>query len=893
MDDIIPPSDIQSRGVVMRKNIFVLLLMAVCVLFIISFQSCKAANFLGYLISPDAPLYNGPVKLDGLSAPVEVVFDTHAIPHVKAQRDDDLLYAVGYLHARERLFQMELLRRVSYGRLSELFGNHPDETGSFFRDTLAVDRWMRTAGLGQMGEKLAERMNAHDRRLGDAYVAGINTFIRMGNLPIEFDMLETRPEPWTVGNVMAIVRLNGWGLSLNMQFEMIRLILESEIGEEKTREIFPPFMDHPGPYIIEKSDRDYSKLWRRDENGQVVWLDDDGLASPPSEGGDNAVPAEIKNLPGKQGRLDIQDTEEYGKSATGILASYAAAFDNARYIFNADASNNWVVGPSRSKSDKPILANDPHLMHTVPATFYAMHLSMPGLDVIGVTLPGTPVIVLGHNRNIAWALTTTFADTQDIYLEKIDPENPNRYLTSSGSEEFRVERQDIKEKLEDGSYRTHTLNLRHTRHGVVLNDAVPSLDKKLPILALRTTMDEMSSGDLDAAMRVAWAKDLDEFRSALSSWSAPIQNWVAADDSGNIGYFPAGLIPIREGYDGSKPVPGWKNEYEWKGFIPYGRLPQMWNPPSAKIVTANNKVLPPEDYPYTFALDVMSGYRSARISEMLDEQPKWSAEDLRRMQMDVHCKQADRLMPPLIAALEKAGLQGKEKEAFDILKSWNREADIESVGASLFHASYREMWELSLKDDLSDDLYKLLNTVQLEYGFFDRIWDQYPSAAIFDRKDTPEKEGRDELLPLAFRQALAKLSANYGDDIKGWKWGSVHVMAFQHPFGSVPVVGRFFNPDPKPSPGSSETVWVTGGMWREKGYLFPVEYGPAFRHVVDLADIANGGFVIDVGQSGWPQTDNYTNGYEDWYAGRQWSVSMNEEQYSQNAQGVMLLMPAN
>jgi len=864
---------------------------SLCALFLISFQSCKAAGFIAYLISPDAPAYNGVLKLDGLSAPVEVVFDAYAVPHVKAQREDDLFFATGYLHARERLFQMELLRRVSYGRLSELFGNHPDETGSFFRDTLAVDRWMRVAGLGQMGDKLADRMNAHDRRLGEAYVAGINAFIRKGNIPIEFDMLEIRPEAWTVGNVMAIVRLNGWGLSLNMQFEMLRLILESEIGKEQTEEIFPSFMDHPGPYIVERSDRDYRKLWKRDESGQVVWLDEDGLESAPSGDKGDETPAELKNVPKKQGRLDMNDSKDYGRSAASILASYAEAFDDARYIHNADASNNWVIGPGRSKSGKPILANDPHLMHTVPATFYAMHLSMPGLDVTGVTLPGTPVVVLGHNRNIAWALTTTFADTQDLYLEKIDPENPDRYMTPSGAEAFRVEEQEIREKLEDGSFRTHTLKLRYTRHGVVLNDAVPSMDGKLPVIAMRSTMDEMSSGDLDAAMRVAWAKDLEEFRDALRGWTVPIQNWVAADDGGNIGYFPAGLVPVREDFDGSRPVPGWSGEYEWKGFIPYERLPQLWNPPSGRIVTANNKVLPPQDYPYTFALDVMSGYRSARIAEMLDSQPKWSADDMRRMQTDVHCKQADRLLPMLLAVLGKAALQGREKEAFEILKVWNREADIESVGATLFHSTYREMWELTLKDDLSDDLYRLLNTIQLEYGFFDRIWELYPSSAIFDRKNTPEKETRDDLLLPAFRQALDKLSANYGEDVKSWKWGRVHVMAFQHPFGSVPVAGRFFNPEAKPAPGSNETVWVTGGMWREKGYLFPVEYGPAFRHVVDLADISEGGFVIDVGQSGWSRTPNYSNGFEDWYAGRLWKVSMNEDRYRQNAQGVMLLVP--
>lgn len=816
---------------------------------------CQPWIFISYRIRPNPPPYQGEMRLEGLHSPVTAVFDQFAIPHIEAQAEGDLYFTVGYLHARERLFQMELLRRASLGRLAEVFGNKADKKNLIFTDTLAIDRWMRTIGFGRVAGQAVEGMDPESRAVVEAYVAGVNAHIQSGELPIECKLLKFKPEPWEASHVVAVARLIGWGISFNHVQELIRYLLRAELSADQQMEIFPP-LEHPGPYIIPREEKDYRKISAQGTDAHTI--------PPPYT--------------------------QWREAAQQVLAGLTDLRQLVWAIVPPEASNSWVLGPSRTASGKAILANDPHLHHTAPGLFYAMHLKAPEIDVIGATLPGTPAILLGHNRHLAWALTTTFADTQDIYLEKVDPEDPGRYVTLHGSEPFQIENHIILEKRKWGGNGEHPFRLRFTSHGPVLNDALEAkLPRETPLLALRSTM-EPEAGDLLTLALLAKAKNVDDFKKACQSWSLPVQNWVVADSEGHIGYCPVGKIPKRRGWDGTLPVPGWTREFEWDGYMPLDELPQLFDPASEMIVTANNQVLPASDYPYPFSFDAIPAYRAERIIEMLNEKERWTAEEMRRIQMDVYVKQADRLLPSLLAAVEGVQLSGVEKRALEQLKGWDRFADMKSIGASVFFATYRMAWELTLKDDLSPMLYQLILMNVSCHGFFDRLWAEVPQAKIFDLKDTPAKETRDDILVAAFRAAVKKLRSKFGPDLAKWQWGELHHLTFKHPFGSQGLLAGAFNVGPISLAGARETVWAAAFGWGDD-LSFPVLWGPVFRHMYDFGAPEQSGFVLDLGQSGWPGTPHYQNALPDWKEGRLWPASMEGGEYGKKALGILKLTP--
>jgi penicillin amidase len=821
---------------------------------------CAASRFMAYRTSPDGPGYAGDFALRGLDGRVRIVFDEHAVPHVEASSRHDLAFALGYLHGRERLFQMDLLRHLAYGRMSELFGNHRGEGGGLFTDTLAMDRFFKVAGIGRAGDRLAARLPEESRAMIEAYVSGINAYVYTGLAPIEHRLLDAVPGLWTTGNVVAVARLNAWMLSENLATELIRYVLRAELGPERQQDIFP-VIEHPGPAIVERGDHDY-----RGEQGTA--------GTGTGTGTDTVAEGEWRG------------------AAEAVLEALADVRDRVAPLSPPDASNNWVIGPGRTASGKPILANDPHLSHQAPGTMYLVHLKAPGVDVAGVTLPGAPAVVLGHNRHFAWAATTTFADVQDVYLEKVDPSDPGRYLAPGGAEPFRTVRDDVVER--DGSSLVrHPFTVRYTRHGPVLNDAVDParLPKDSSLLAVKWTLEE-EADDIAVMWKLATAGSVADFREAMKGWAVPLQNWLAADDQGHIGYFPAGRVPIRRGWDGTMPVPGWTGEFEWDGFIPYDELPQLWDPPSGRIVTANNKVVPPGDYPWPFSLDAAAGYRAARIARTLDAKAKWTADDVRRLQTDVHVEQADRLLPPLMDALATESFGPLERAAYDRLAKWDRVAGVDSVGMTVYWATYRMAWGLALDDDLPRFAAALVHTFQYSYAFFDRLWAEQPHAKVWDARGTPGVEDRDAILRAAFRKGVEALAANYGHDLKEWRWGRVHTIEFRHPFGGDVMTRGTFNVGPAPLPGYRDTVWNAGGAFWEGPFACAVEHGPVFRHVIDFGDPQAGGMVVDLGNSGWPATAHYADGFDAWRDGRLWKVGMDPAEYTPRSIGALVLVPA-
>lgn len=842
----------------------------VAVVFVLaaSVAGCELWDLAKYTWRPVEPERTGEFAIEGVREPISIVFDRFDIPHIDARNDADLFFAIGYLHGRERLFQMTTLRALASGRLCELFGNQKivegPETDSVFPDLLTTDKWFRIAGLRRHAERAATQLSGDDLAAANAYVAGVNAAAAREPLPIEFTLLGVSPEPWTLADVWTVARLQAWALQTNMAQELMRLLMAAELGEDIARETYP-LHDSPGPHIIERSDRDYreeSKTWAAAPAAKATTQPSASIASAYR---DAALAA--------------------ARIETGVRFAWGMALPAA--------SNSWTLGPSRTKSGGALAANDPHLQHTAPATFYLVHQHTGDLDAIGATIPGVPFIVLGRNRDVAWTATTTFADMQDLYLEKIDPANAGNYITPTGPAPFEIEQQTIRVKRESGDgFDEIPLAIRHTRHGPVISDAAANLPRDAEhAIALRSTMDDAGAmGDVLAMKSLARARNVAEFRAAYTHIEVPVQNWMAADRHGAISYFPAGRVPIRDGWDGTTPVPGWTDEYEWRGWIPVDRLPQIENPASGRIVTANNKVVPIDDYPWPFSNDPMPAYRAARIVEMIDAAPKHDVADVARMQVDTYVKQGERLRPSLVAALMNDQWNAREAAALAKLRDWNLRADANEIGAAVFFATYRQAWRMTLADDLSPAVFDLVTQALYAYGFFDRLWDEIPNARVFDVKSTPQKETRDDILRAAFRAAVAELGEAFGDDVNAWTWGRMNQLTFEHPMGSAAPLTSLVNVGPRPIPGALDAVFAEAGLFLGKGKI-KVNYGPVFRMVHDFGDPDAGGMVLDLGQSGRPGTSTYANGVEPWSRGELWPVSMDSAKYNDGALGTLTMGP--
>lgn len=822
------------------------------IIFLLFICSCKTVHYVTYNISPNSPSLDDKIFSQNIRGEVKIVFDRFFIPHIEATDDHDAFYALGYVHAMERLFQMEIMKRFAYGRIAETFGNIRLGSDSIFVDAVTQDVWMRTIGLWRAAEVSIKDADPESLRIAEAYCAGINDYIKSGDTQIEFKLLDIKPEVFKPVHLIAIGRITAWSLSVNHIQELIRFLLKTELGDDQQKELFPP-MNYKGVPIVDK------------------WMTERERAKEEDYGYGDYRP------------------EEYYRTALDILDGLVRLDTVSSMILPKAASNNWVVSGTRTESGFPILANDPHLRHSAPSIFYAVHIKTQTLDVMGVSIPGTPVIILGHNRNIVWGATNTFADVQDIYFERLDPSDPEKYITPHGSRDFYVEEHTIFERTTNNKYLPHTFSIRHTIHGPVLNDALGAVGRQNPPIALKTTMYH-SASDFKAVYGFMKARNVFEFRDALRYWDIPIQNWVVADREGNIGYFPFGRIPKRIGWDGSVPVEGWSGRYEWDGYIPYEEIPQIVNPESGIIITANNKVVEPARYKYPFTLDAMPGYRAERIGDLINNLKNVNVKSLQKIQMDVYSKQAEYIMPVIKDALSKGRFRGLEEEALKILMEWNMFADADSVGASLFFIIHRNIFEMTLRDDLSAVLYNLILNSPYSHGFFDVFIVEKGDSKLWDIKVTEKVEKRDDIIAMSFIKTVSQLRERFGDNVSEWRWGNLHRILFAHPLGADSRVRKTFNVGGIPTSGARETVKAASYKF-ENSLSFTDVDGAAFRQVCDTSDLAECDIIIDLGQSGWAVTAGYTNALSTYLRGEYWDTSMDPQKYSKDSKGIIRLLP--
>ena len=724
------------------------------------------------------PKVDGSITVPGLTAPVEVVRDKWGVPHIYAESEHDLVYAQGFVHAQDRLWQMEFNRRIGSGTLSAILGD----------STLDIDLFMRTLGLRRAAEKDWALIGADMRALLSAYADGVNAYIgsHHDRLPLEFTILGVDPEPWTAVDSLTWGKVMAFNLGGNYDYELLRARIVAELGTDAAQSLLPPYSSG-APVIVPAG------------AGNYTWL----------KGVDVSISSGVASL--------------LGHSETGV------------------GSNNWVVSGSRTATGQPLIADDMHLGLNMPSVWYENSLHGGRFDVAGYSFPGVPLIIVGHNSNIAWAVTNLPVDVQDLYIEKLDDRiNPKAHEFMGQWETLTI----IPETIEVKDSEPVVVEVKVTRHGPIVNDVIGSLADAEPLALRWTALD--GTRLMNAVWGLNLASNWEEFRQALESWDVPSQNFVYADVEGNIGYQSPGLIPIRAaGHQGLVPVPGWTGEYEWQGFIPFEELPRAYNPERGFIVSANNKVAE-DSYPYSLAYEWSAPYRAQRITDMLAADQSISLEDMSDIQSQTYSLPAEALRPYLQAMQPATEV---EASALDTINSWDLLNETDRAGAAIFQVWYWFLVTDTLSDELGDDLLSAYLPYDTSHVPMMVELMKRPDNPWFDDTGTAQVEARDDIVRRSFSEAVAWLEAKLGKPSK-WEWGKLHTMVFVHqPLGQsgIGVIEWLFNTRAIPARGDNFTV---DAAWLNYSEPFQMSGGASQRLIVDLGNWSNSLSIHTTGQSG-------------------------------------------
>jgi penicillin amidase len=763
---------------------------------------------------------------------VSVSWESEGIPQVFAANEHDLFLAQGYLHAQERLWQMDLNRRFLSGRMCEILGQFAvpwQELTSQFRgcDSVDADYFMRLIGIRRSALASLELLPGDDRQRLEAYADGVNRFIEQcgKRLPLEFRLLCYRPDPWRPEDTLTVGKGFAFLLSLALFTRLNAIAVAAKLGDEpeKLHDLYPSY-----------------------------------------GGGDVTIT-----------RAMWDSTENLWRFTAGMLA--AGDWHPAGH-----GSNAWVIGPSRSKDGSAILCNDPHLRLTLPSVWYLMHLKAEaqpsqsdGYEVWGATVPGCPGIQVGHNRWIAWGVTAALCDDVEIYREKVHPLEPDRYefdgewhLMDRHSETIRIKRKGLVEKT-----------VRWTRHGPVISD-FNGRTSAPEVLSLRWTAHE-GGQDFRGLYGVNRARNWNEFLDALAHQSAPTLNFVYADRMGNIGYSLAGKVPLRTGHPSVLLREGWRKDNDWRGFIPFRDLPRLYNPPGGIIASANNQIVD-DAYPYYLSGFFEPPYRVRRIHELLAAKKTYSVTDMRAAQSDLVSLHATELIAALSGELKKIPADGSGLvAAADRLLFWDGRCGAESVESAIFHVFYYHLIKNLLLPSLGEDLFvtyvEIFNQSIMPVGKILRD----PASFWFD------KQPRAELVRCSLAETCAELTDLLGPDATQWQWGKLHALILNHAFGRVRFLRPLLSFGPFPSGGDNFTINL--GFYRHSNPYHHIA-GASLRMIVELKQNLRSEFILPSGQSGHPFSPHYRDQTRRWQGQEYIQVSGAQEDLRHRA--LLSLKPA-
>ena len=736
------------------------------------------------------PQTSGTVFVTGITKETTIRRDRLGIPHIAGSTEADAYFGLGYAHAQDRLWQMEISRRAGAGRLSEIFGKR----------TLPADKYLRGLGIYNSAEASLSHLSEHAKSLIQSYSAGINGYLlsHKGALPLEFVIFNHRPENWTAADSMACAKMMAHQLGGNAGDELLRHQLLEILNHEQIDE-----------------------LW--------------GVQRP-----------------------TIRRKTNNPTNFTTYLHDYLIP-SNRRMV----GSNNWVVSGKHTLSKKPMLASDPHLGLTAPSPWYLTHITAPNFNVAGGTLPGIPVIIIGRNQDIAWGVTNTGPDVQDLFIEKISLLDPNSYLTPEGESKFAIRKEIIRIKDEDDVEFT----VRETRHGPVISDFATKYGKLAEsdeIVAFSWTALTSNDTTLQAGFNIANAGSWREFTAALQDFIAPQQSFVMAAVNGDVGFFAPGNIPIRRSGNGWLPTAGWTGAGDWIGQIPYQELPSILNPDEGIIVTANQDITGTE-YPYFISQDWAARYRFLRITDLLSNPLNHSIKGFKQIQTDVVSLMASDFKEWILSS----GMQPELQERF---QNWDGSMKGDMIEPLIFHAWYRELTKLLYSDELGNS--------------FEQAWERRPkfltqalkyNAVWCDNVTTEAPEDCNQIVGKARENAITWLTQKYGTHRENWKWGRAHIARHKHAaFSGIPVLGKLFDIT-HPHDGGPYTVMQANTTLRNEKVPFEENHGAALRAIFDLSDLDNTHLMISTGQSGNRLSKHYSSLSGLWRKGKYIKLPMSLE----------------
>jgi penicillin G amidase len=786
-----------------RSPILRILLWLLLAVLVILAGAVAYAWFIAYSALPQL---DGRLRITGLSAPVTVTRDSHGVPTIEAANLEDLFFAQGYVTAQDRMWQMDVMRRYGAGELSEILGE----------DMLKIDREQRVLGLRAAARKSLAMAGPRDRAFFEAYARGVNAYIgtRGNRLPIEFRILGYAPKPWQAEDSVVIACQMVKDLNYHYFYDALahEKIL-AQLGPELTADLYVNRSLHDRPPTVMREDLSQPQGNTSDSDDED---DDDDDSGPDS-------------------------------SVTQALPSPAAA-DLPLEPAPVNGSNNWVVSGAHTVTGKPLLSNDMHLGHQMPNLWYEAHLRAGTFDVAGVTLPGMPYVIVGHNQRIAWGFTNVGPTVTDVYIENFNQQGEYQTPTGWVQPEHRVEVIHVKGKPDV------TVDVKITRHGPVITDLVPGETRPL---ALRWTLYDglrMPFFDVNAAQ--TW----EEFRHAFSLLDAPGQNVVYADVDGNIGYQATGKIPIRAAGDGSLPVSGTDNAHEWISYIPFEKLPSIYNPPSGIIATANARITP-DGYPNSISMEWEAPWRTERIYHVLESGRKSSTADMLTLENDIHSEADLFAAERFVYAVDHAAKpSARAKQAAELMRGWDGRMLASSAAPAITENSARELQRLLLEPKLGvapDDRNRqaavlswktytwLMRSVWLENILLHhpKRWlpEQYPNY--------------DELLTAAVEAAVNSPPAP--KDLTKWRWGAFNAVEIQHPIlGRIPILKYWAGPGVKEQSGSAYTVKAVTR-----------HHGPSERFTANLADLDQSTLNVVTGEGGNFLSPYYMDQWKAWYDG--------------------------
>jgi len=789
-----------------------------------------AGSCLYFIARSALPQLDGTATVPGLSAPVTVSRDGLGVPTIDAASIDDLLFAQGYVTAQDRLWQMDIMRRFAAGEISEILG----------AEFLKHDREQRILGLRVAAQKGLETFSAQDRSRFDAYAHGVNAYIEShrDRLPIEFRILRYSPRPWTPEDCMLIAAQMVKDLNhYPYRDALAREKILAKLGPELTADLYVNTSWHDRPPTIARPS-----------------LDQD---TGDDENHDRRAPVS-SSVAGKIKGRSFQDSAPAGETDS-----------EARMVVG---SNNWVVSGMHTVSGKPLLSNDMHLGHQMPNLWYEAHLRSGSFEVAGVTLPGILFVIVGHNQRIAWGFTNVGPTVEDVYVETFNSDG--QYLTPDGwkTPERRREVIRVKGKPDEA------VEVSLTRHGPIITELVPGETRKL---ALRWTLYEGTHApffDVDSAQN--W----EQFRRAFSALDAPGQNVVFADVDGNIGYQTTGKVPVRASGDGSLPENGSDNAHEWTGYIPFDKLPSVYDPPSGIIATANGRITP-DGYPYSISTGWEAPWRTARIYRVLESGKKFSPADMLALQTDIYSDCERFFAERFVYGVDHAkNPSARAKQAAELMRGWDGRMIADSAAPTIGYRARAELTRLLLEPRLGSapkDANEIDSGLTWKtYGWgMQSVWLENVLQHQPKRWLPQAYSNYDELLTAAVEAAVSGPEAP--QDLAAWHWGAFHPVEIQHPIlGRIPLLQRWTGPGVQPQSGSGYTVKAVSRS-----------HGPSERLTVDLSDLDQSTLNLVTGEAGNFLSPYYMDQWTAWYEGYTFKLPFTQKAVAAAQQHVLTLRP--